>query len=280
MRPSSLHGGEGVFVMTAAVAPIYGAYAPIYDLIGQGRFGARLAEATLRRLRECGTPARRVLDLACGGGAAALVFAAAGARVVGVDRSAAMLGIARGRARDAKLDVTFVQADISELKIENEELRNSHSATDHSQFSILNSQFDLAVCFGGLNYATADGDLGRIFGVAAALRPGGGLVFDLTAEAEYATWDERDIVTYDGRDCLVYNQLSYDEAARLATRRIVWLVRETELWWRGEETHVERAWGDGEVRAALESAGLELETLLTPEEAAPQVVYIARKRGV
>ncbi len=269
--------------MTATVAPIYDGYAPIYDLIGQGHFGARLAEAMLRRLRERGTPARRVLDLACGGGTAALVFAAGGAQVVGVDRSGAMLGIAQGRARDAGLDLTFVQADIRELKIENETLRIDRAPMDHSQFSILNSQFDLVVCFGSLNYATGDDDLGRVFGdVAAALRPGGGLVFDLTAEAEYTTWDERDIVTYDSRDCLVYNQLSYNGAARVATRRIVWLVRETELWWRGEESHVERAWSDGEVRAALESAGLELESLLTPEgaeagEAAPQVVYLARK---
>ena len=47
----------------------------------------------------------RVLDLACGTGEAALVFAAAGCEVAGVDQSAAMLEIARGKARDAGYDV-------------------------------------------------------------------------------------------------------------------------------------------------------------------------------
>jgi SAM-dependent methyltransferase len=268
--------------MAAAATMLYGEYAPIYDMTGQDRFGAQLAASTLQSLGEA--PVRRVLDLACGNGAAALVFAAAGVQVVGVDRSAAMLEIARGRARDAGHEIVFVKHDIRELGIENEEWRiENRPSQDHSQFSILNSQFDLATCFGALNEATEDGDLGRVFGgVAAALRVGGRLVFDLTAEAEYATWDERDVVAYDGPDCLVYNRLSYDPETLLATRRNVWFIRETERWWRGEETHVERAWGEEEVRAALAGAGLALESRSTPEGGevsadTTRVIYVALK---
>src|SRR5215216_3533074 len=99
--------------MTVAAAPIYEAYAPIYDAIGQGRFSARMAAWALAWLAECGVhqPAR-VLDLACGTGEAALVFAAAGCEVAGVDRSAAMLEIARGKARGAGYDITFIQGDM------------------------------------------------------------------------------------------------------------------------------------------------------------------------
>jgi SAM-dependent methyltransferase len=130
----------------------------------------------------------------------------------------------------------------------------------HFQFSILNSQFDVVTCFyDSLNYLTGERDLDQVCaGVARALRPGGVMVFDMNTAAEYATWDERDCVTYDGRDCLVYNQLSYDPDAGLATGRIVWFVRELDRWWRGEETHTERAWSDDAVRAALCGAGLEL----------------------
>src|SRR4051812_39456018 len=102
--------------MTIATATIYETYAPIYDAIGQGQFGAQMATWALRWLAERGAHPDRVLDLACGTGEAALVFAAAGCAVVGIDQSAAMLEIAQGKAHGAGSDVLFVQADIRELE--------------------------------------------------------------------------------------------------------------------------------------------------------------------
>src|SRR5262249_42676426 len=67
----------------------------------------------------------RVLDLACGTGVAALVFAEAGKRVVGIDRSAAMLMIARGKARDAGHDLSFVLGDIRKLTTKDERRRTN-----------------------------------------------------------------------------------------------------------------------------------------------------------
>jgi SAM-dependent methyltransferase len=265
---------------------MYAAYAPIYDAIGQGRFSAGMAAWAMAWLTERDMQSARILDLACGTGEAALVFAAAGCDVVGVDQSAAMLEIARGKARDAGYDVAFIHSDMRELRIENEKLSMQPSwDSTLSQFSILNSQFDLVTCFyDSLNYLIDDGDLDRVCTVAAtALRPGGFLVFDLNTATEYATWDECDSVTHDGRDCLVYNQLSYDPDARLATGRIVWFVRELDRWWRGEETHTERAWSDDAVRAALAGAGLALIGQYDPAggvaaEAGPRVVYVAQRR--
>jgi len=270
-------------------APIYEAYAPIYDAIGQGRFSARMAQWALRWLPEQGAWPNRVLDLACGTGEAALVFAAAGCEVAGVDLSAAMLEIARGKARDAGYAVAFVQSDIRELPTEDE-----RPTTKDQQLTINTlsscvfrpSSFVLVTCFyDSLNYLIDDGDLDRVFeGAAVALAPGGYLVFDLNTAAEYATWDERDSVTYDGSDCLVYNKLSYDSATRLAAGRIVWFVRELERWWRGEETHAERAWKDAEVLGALDGAGLALVGRydVTGDVAAndaARVVYVARRAG-
>jgi SAM-dependent methyltransferase len=247
--------------MLVETTPIYDAYAPVYDAIGQGRFGERMAGWALRWISAHGPRPARVLDLACGTGAGALAFAAAGCRVVGIDRSPAMLSIARGRARDAGYDIAFVEGDIRDLNDERGAMKDEELAENHdSSFIVHRSSFDLVTCFyDSLNYLIDDGDLDRVFaGAAAALRPGGHMVFDMNTAAEYATWDERDVVTYDGRDCLVYNKLSYDADAHLAEGRIVWFVRETELWWRGEETHVQRAWSDDEVRGALARAGLAL----------------------
>lgn len=276
---------------------MYDAYAAVYDAIGQGRFGAGLAAWSIEWLGARNTRPTRVLDLACGAGDAALVFAAAGCAVVGVDRARPMLEIARGKARDAGYAIEFVERDIRDLPTTDDRrptTRNGESDGarqpttkngEAARWSPVGHRpsFDLATCFyDSLNYLLDDGDLDRVFaGVAAALRPGGYLIFDLNADAEYATWDERDVVTYDGRDCMVYNRLSYDPAMRLGTGRIVWFVREIERWWRGEETHVERAWADAEVVAALAGAGLALVDRLAPSggrasEDAPRVVYIAQ----
>jgi SAM-dependent methyltransferase len=263
------------------------AYAPIYDAIGQGHRVARMAGWALCWLSARGLRRGRALDLACATGAAALTFARAGWQVVGVDRSAAMLQIARGRARDAGCDLPFVQANIGDLW-SSDDTHESSSIVEHlAAQADGRCSFDLVTCFdAGLNELTADGDLDRAFGgIADRLRPGGYLICELNAEAEYQPWDERDRVIYDGQDCLVYSKLRYDARARLAHRRIVWFVREIELWWRGEEMRTERAWRDTEVCAALERAGLvlvdhrnvqEIEVAGTPE-GPPQVVYIAQK---
>src|SRR5690242_19682844 len=98
------------------IEPIYDAYAPIYDAIGQGRFGEHMAGWMLNWLNTRGVQVERVLDLSCGTGSASFVFSAAGCEVVGVDQSLAMLEIARGKARDRRHAITLIQADIRELR--------------------------------------------------------------------------------------------------------------------------------------------------------------------
>ncbi len=257
-------------------AQIYQSYAAVYDAIGQARLGARLASWALEWLAARREMPAHVLDLACGTGAAAQVFAAAGCHVVGVDRSRPMLEIARGRARDAGQAIRFCEGDIRALepRTENRE----------PQETMAGSHFDLATCFyDSLNYLTSDGDLERVFGgVAAALRPGGWLIFDVNTEAVFRAYHERDIVTYDGPDILVYNQIHYQHDTRVAEGRIVWFVRELDRWWRGEETHAERAWADAELRGALDAAGLALVARLAPggepaSDATHRVIYCAQK---
>ncbi|MBO9325934.1 MAG: class I SAM-dependent methyltransferase [Roseiflexus sp.] len=226
--------------------PIYDAYAPIYERTGRDRFGAYLAHLTLTWLRARQVEPRRALDLACGTGGATLALAAAGISTTGVDRSPAMLQIARRRAQDVGLAVTFVAADMRYL----ENVASAYAGC-----------FELVTCFGdSINYLTDDGDLRRVFGgIQRALSPGGYVVFDVNTEAAFARWDESDLVVFESDDCLVYNRLAYNPATRLGIGRIVWFVRgNNTLWQRGEEMHIERAWSDAEIQHALADAGLEL----------------------
>lgn len=85
--------------------------APFYDLV-------TLPIRSLRRrvVRLAGVhTGDRVLDVATGTGAQAFAFAAAGANVVGVDMSPAMLDVARRHNHLA--NVSFLEADASELPL-------------------------------------------------------------------------------------------------------------------------------------------------------------------
>jgi len=250
---------------------IYDAYAPIYERTGQDRFGTYLANLTLTWLRARQVAPRRALDLACGTGGATLALAAAGIDTMGVDRSPAMLRIARRRAQEVGLTVPFVAADMRHL----ENVEPAHAGC-----------FELVTCFGdSINYLTDDRDLRQVFGgIRRVLSPGGYAVFDVNTEAAFARWDESDLVIFESDDCLVYNRLGYNPATRLGIGRIVWFVRGNKtLWRRGEETHVERAWSDAEIRQALADAGLEFVArldvtgrILADNDLPERVIMVAR----
>ena len=246
---------------------IYHDYAPIYDAIGQEAFAAALAAQLLPKLP---MRPRSALDLATGTGAAARTLAAAGLRVTAVDRSARMLEIARGRARDQGLTITWIEADLLDLP----------TATP----LLPTASFELITClYDSLNYLTGDDDLKRLCAaVAQLLTPGGQLVFDLNTEAEYSNWDDRDQVVYDAGGMLVYNRLSFDRTRRIARGRIVWFNDDGTRWWRGSEQHTQRAWSEPELLSALEGAGLQLTGMYTPHWDAvspnsPRIVYMATR---
>jgi len=58
-------------------------------------------------------PGDTVLDVGCGTGATSLALATAGAKVTGLDVSRPMLDLARSRAIQAGLDISFIEADAS-----------------------------------------------------------------------------------------------------------------------------------------------------------------------
>ncbi len=265
---------------------VYQAYAPIYDHTGQERFGAYMARLTLGWLHTRGITPHRALDLACGAGGATLIYASAGIETIGLDRSPAMLQIARDRARAAGLDVTLIEADMRDLGRSRVYPVLSDESDNPGSYIIPDGCFDLVTCFGdSLNYLTDDGDLQCVFaGIRRVLAPAGYVIFDVNTETAFARWDERDLVVCDRDDCLVYNRLAYNPTTRIGQGRIVWFTRGDEgRWWRGEETHVERAWSDNDIRQALAACGLALVERLTVEghsvaDGAPlpeRLVYIA-----
>src|SRR5262252_2705413 len=74
---------------------------------GFGDLARRAAPEIVRLLRARGTRRGHLVEVGCGSGISAQHFAASGYRVTGIDRSAAMIRLARQRAPRARFRVGF-----------------------------------------------------------------------------------------------------------------------------------------------------------------------------
>ena len=109
-------------------------------------------------------PGSRVVDVPCGSGRHSLALARRGHTVTGLDISAEAIEHARRTAKAAGVDVDFRLAEMREVPPDG---------------------FDAAVCMGNsFGYLEPDGLRAFVAGLAAAVRPGGGLVVDYNAAAE------------------------------------------------------------------------------------------------
>jgi len=136
-------------------------YAPAYDLLYRDKDYAgevRILDDLFRKYAR--RPVQNVLDLGCGTGNHTLRLMAAGYRVVGVDRSAEMLAVARNKALEQAPGLRLHQSDIRDLH--------------------LDERFDAALMmFAVLGYQVEDEDVRSAFQSARRhLLPEGLLIFD------------------------------------------------------------------------------------------------------
>jgi ubiquinone/menaquinone biosynthesis C-methylase UbiE len=138
-----------------------------------------------------------LLDVPCGFGRHAVALARAGYRVVGVDRSQALLAEARRRADDAEWPI-LVEADYRELPFADE-------------------SFDAAInLFTSLGYLGDEEDTKALAEIARVLRPAGRLVVELVPRdllvRRFSEQDWRAL----GGGRLLLEQRTFDAAAGIA----------------------------------------------------------------
>ena len=243
---------------------IYERYAEIYDRSGQISFSLRMIPYLLDILERRGFAGQTMLDLACGTGTVALAFASRGWRVYGVDRSPSMLAQARRKAEEVGLNLLLSEQDMRSF--------------------ILPERVDLITClFDSLNYLLTVEDLQQAFSrVATHLAPGGLFVCDMnTIWALSDIWDNN-VFFSENSELSVIMESRFDRDMRMATVRLVAFVKRGEVYDRIEEVHVERAYPERTVSAAMKRAGLqvlaryEAFTLNPPTSRTPRILWIAQ----
>ena len=218
----------------------YKELAPIYDaMAADPALKVMYAEwrASLRAaVRARGLRPRVLVDLACGTGNTTIPWSRRrGLVVVGVDKSAAMLGVARRK----RSRVRWYRQDLLSLRVE--ELA------------------DLVTChFDALNHLLSDAHLQRALRNAARImRPGGLFQFDLNTRywLEWLSTSEK-LFRVGPNVFTAYNE--FDRATGIATFRQMWFVRRGSFYKRFDVTVRQRAWSDAAIRRMLRRAGLRL----------------------
>ena len=245
---------------------MYGGFARAYDcLMADVDYDAWTAHY-LEIAAEMGVNIRHAAECGCGTGAVTLRLAARGINMTGLDVSEDMLRIAGENARKRGLQVPFICQDMRALELPRR-VDAVFSACD------------------GVNYLTGEGDAAAFFRAAyAALKPGGGIFFDISSAYKIETVLGNNLLGGDGREAAYLWQNSYNEKTRVVQMDLSVFIRQPdERYIRCDETHFQRAYDTDEILDALGSAGFAgarafgQHGLKAPGRTAERIFFAARK---
>ena len=218
----------------------YGEYARVYDSIGQPRYSLSMVDWIATEIERLGITGRRLVDIACGTGSAAIELARRGFDVTGVDVSPAMLDEARRKAKGAGHSIEFIEQDMRRLR--------------------LRRKFDVATClYDSFNYLLSLDDLRlALEGARQLLRPGGTFIFDFNTPHHFQGWDGRDNVAVDTDQLFGVYHHRYDPDTRRNEVVMTFFAQAGDGYRRWSESHVQRAYEHDEVAGVVKGAGFTL----------------------
>ena len=143
----------------------------------------------------------------------------------------------------------------------------------------------VSVC-DSINYVTDAEELATVFSlVNNYLDPGGVFIFDLNTVGKYRELGESVIAENRDEGSFIWENW-YDEETRINEYDLTLFLRqESGLYEKYEETHYQRAYEIGEIKAALARAGLKLEAVFdaftqdAPRPDSERVYFVARECG-
>ncbi|MCR4884890.1 MAG: class I SAM-dependent methyltransferase [Clostridiales bacterium] len=219
---------------------MYTGFAEVYDeLMGEVNY-RNWAELYCDLMAHYGITKGKVCECACGTGALTIPLYRKGFHMTGVDISQEMLWIAAQKARKDGIAIPFVRQDMRELHL--------HRPMDAV----------LATC-DGVNYLLKEEDVLAFFRSAfQALRPGGGLFFDISTPYKLEHKLGNQIICDDSEHITYFWQNAYHPATHLIDMHLCFFVRQDDgSYKRIDEEQKQRAWTAAEIEELLRSVGFD-----------------------
>ena len=214
----------------------YEALAGCYDRLTNDVDYERVVAFYHEILRREGVRPRTAVDLACGTGSVALIFARNGIRTIGVDMSEEMLTVACSKAQELEQAPLFICQKLQEL--------------------YLPRGVDLAVCaLDSLDYITEPEHCRQaIRRVYRALNPGGVFIFDVNTPEKLHAMDSQVFLDEDDDVYCVWRG-EFDEQSNICSYGMDLFRREGDVWLRTFEEHREYAYSRQQLEGYLKEAG-------------------------
>ena len=181
-----------------------------------------------------------LLELGCGTGKVTEMFYDRGYKMVGLDLSADMLGIATAKGRSKDGEILYLLQDMTEMEL---------YGTVDAFYSIGDS----------MNYILEDEDMTRVFAsVSRYLEPEGVFIFDLKTQylfeeimADNTFADDREEISF------IWDNYYYEEEKVNEYRVNLFLQAEDGRYDKFTETHYQRAYSVEEMKAIIEAGGMQ-----------------------
>jgi SAM-dependent methyltransferase len=226
----------------------YDYFGAAYASGAERTFSEAMTEYVLSRVAR---PAR-VLDVACGLGAACERFASRGITAEGVDGSSTMVRIARLAAESRELAISYSRADMRDLG--------------------LGRRFDLITCmYDSLNFMVHEADLVRaLLSARGHLDARGMYAFDVyTHLGLETTWGHRAEVHTSNDDHIVVTTTTWDPDQNMNIKEFYGFSRQASGWGRWSERHVVRSYDMTRMAAAIAASGLRIVDIVDWNDGSP-----------
>lgn len=222
----------------------YTGFARVYDLFMDNVPYDRWCADTVRLLSEYGIKDGIVADLGCGTGSITERMAAKGFDMIGIDSSEDMLEIALDKKINSGHNILYLCQDMRSFEL-------------YGTCAAIISRCD------AINYILNMKDLVAVFRlVNNYLDPGGVFIFDCNTVHKYETVLANNTIS-ETRDAgsFIWENF-YDSVTGINEYDLTLYVRDPQMkdqerFMRFEETHIQKAFTDTEIRRAAESAGLQ-----------------------
>ncbi len=218
---------------------MYTGFAEVYDALMNDVHYGPWADMYARMMTAYGIPRDgQVCECACGTGNLTLPLQQLGYQMMGIDLSQEMLWQAAQKARKAGMGIPFIRQDMRQLRL--------HRPVDAV----------LATC-DGVNYLLQDVDAADFFRAAfAAIKPGGGLFFDVSTPYKLEHVLGNQFMGEDQRNITYMWQNRFHPEKGLLDMHLAIFVREADgRYHRIDEEQTQRAYPAEKLAALLESVG-------------------------